>query len=104
MALMEYALIKFAVLEKQKKLELVGTYEPKERVGVFSFVLPTVTNTAQIGEHFAEHNIAIRCGGHCAHPLHKHLAKAGTCRMSLYRYNDKEDIERFFSVLENFIK
>lgn len=102
--LIAYALERFAVLEKQGKLELVGTYELKDRVGVFSFVLPTVSNTAQIGEHFAAHNIAIRCGGHCAYPLHKHLAKAGTCRMSLYVYNDQEDIERFFSVLEDLVK
>ncbi len=99
-----YALEKFHTLEKAKKLELIGPYDPAKRVGVFSFTLPRQKNNTLIGETFAAKNICIRCGGHCAYPLHKFLRKAGTCRMSLYLYNDKDDIDAFFKVLEKIVK
>ncbi len=74
-----------------------------DRVAVFSFVLPNNTNFNNVGESFAEHNIAVRCGGHCAYPLHKHFNKAGTCRMSAYIYNDEKDIQKFFEILDEII-
>ena len=75
-----------------------------DRVAVFSFVLPNNANFNNIGEKFAEQNIAIRCGGHCAYPLHKRFKKAWTCRMSGYIYNDESDIDAFFGVLEGLVK
>ena len=99
-----YALAKFHILEKAKKVELVGTYDPKKRIGVFSFTLPKIRNTTTIGEKFAAKKICVRCGGHCAYPLHKQLKKAGTCRMSLFMYNDKQDIDAFFTELERMSK
>jgi len=48
----------------------------------------------------AEKNIAIRCGGHCAHPLVESFGRTGVCRMSLYIYNTKEDVDYFFKELE----
>ena len=54
-------------------LQIIGPMDPKKRVGVFSFVLPHMKNFQLVGEKFAEKDIAIRCGGHCAYPLHKAL-------------------------------
>ena len=68
-------------------------------MAVFSFLIAKTTNFNTIGETFAEHNIAIRCGGHCAYPLHKRFKKSGTCRMSAYIYNDEADIAKFFEIL-----
>ena len=76
-----------------------GKPSTSDRVAVFSFVLANTTNFNNIGEKFAEQNIAIRCGGHCAYPLHKRFKKAGTCRMSGYIYNDEADIAKFFEIL-----
>ncbi len=75
-----------------------------DRVAVFSFTLTNNTNFNNIGEKFSDHNIAIRCGGHCAYPLHKHFNKPWTCRMSWYIYNDEEDIKAFFKALEGLVK
>ena len=99
-----YALKKFHILEKEKKIELLGSYDANKRIGVFSFVIPKIRNTITVGEKFAAKKIAIRCGGHCAYPLHKHINKAGSCRMSLYLYNDKKDIDTFFAELEKMVK
>jgi len=70
-----------------------------DRVAVFSFLITNMTNFNKIGETFSEQNIAIRCGGHCAYPLHKHFQKSWTCRMSAYIYNDEADIAKFFETL-----
>jgi len=99
--LMNYALEKFKILDK--KIDLVWPLDVNKRVGVFSFNLPSKKNQNSIWEIFAEKNICVRCGGHCAYPLHKFLNKNWTCRMSLYFYNDKEDIDKFFEVLESII-
>ncbi len=85
------------------KVEIVGPMN-SDRVAVFSFVLPNNKNFNNIGEKFSEYNIAVRCGGHCAYPLHKHFDKLWTCRMSGYIYNDESDIKAFFDVLEGLVK
>ncbi len=86
-----------------EKFQLIGTQDATKRIGNFSFILNDHPNFNEIGEHFAEHNIAIRCGGHCAYPLHKALQVGGTCRASFYLYNDEEDIEKFIEVLKGLM-
>lgn len=89
--------------EKYKdKVEIIWPLT-MDRVAVFSFILPNNTNFNTVGEAFAAQNIAVRCGGHCAYPLHKYLHKPGTCRMSGYVYNDELDIETFFEALSKMI-
>ncbi|MCR5413015.1 MAG: aminotransferase class V-fold PLP-dependent enzyme [Patescibacteria group bacterium] len=44
--------------------------------------------------------MCVRTGGHCAYPLHKALNIGGTTRISTYVYNDLEDLEKTFQVLE----
>ncbi len=84
-------------------VEIIWPMTEKNRVAVFSFVLSNNKNFNNIGEYFSDHNIAIRCGGHCAYPLHKHFKKPGTCRMSAYIYNDENDIAKFFEILSQKI-
>ncbi len=74
-----------------------------DRVAVFSFVLANNSNFNNVWEAFAQHNIAIRCGGHCAYPLHKRFHRPGTCRMSAYLYTDEDDIKAFFDVLSQIV-
>jgi len=83
----------------QDKVEIIWP-TTTDRVAVFSFLLANTTNFNNIGETFADANIAIRCGGHCAYPLHKHFKKPWTCRMSAYVYNDESDITKFFETLD----
>lgn len=84
---------------EESNIEIVGPVTEAGRIAVFSFVIPETKNFNMIGEKFAEANVCVRCGWHCAYPLHKFLGKEGTCRASFYRYNDKEDVDRFFEVL-----
>ncbi len=101
----EQKLVKLCLegFEKYKdKVEILWPLNT-DRVAVFSFILPSNTNFNNIGEKFAEHNIAVRCGGHCAYPIHKRFQKPGTCRVSGYLYNDEQDIARFFEILGQII-
>lgn len=99
--LVDYVLPKFEELSDKVKLIWPKT---KDRVAVFSFFIPDHQNFNTIWEHFAEHNIAIRCGWHCAYPLHKDIEIPGTCRASAYLYNTKEDMDKFFETLKDIVK
>ncbi|MCK9467036.1 MAG: aminotransferase class V-fold PLP-dependent enzyme [Candidatus Absconditabacterales bacterium] len=99
--LIKYSLDRFTKLKD--KVKLIGP-KTKDRTAVFSFFIPENKNFNNIGEIFAQHNIAIRCGGHCAYPIHKDLNIPGTCRMSAYLYNDISDLKNFFDILESIVQ
>ena len=44
--------------------------------------------------------ICIRAGNHCAKMLHEEIGDASTCRISLYFYNTKEEIDKVCEVLK----
>ena len=48
-----------------------------------------------------KYNICIRAGNHCAKILNEDLGIKNTCRISLYFYNTKEEIDYLVKVLSN---
>lgn len=46
------------------------------------------------------YNINVRSGNHCAKVLKDELKETNTCRLSLYFYNSKEEIDKFLEVLK----
>jgi cysteine desulfurase/selenocysteine lyase len=84
---------------EELSIKILGQ-ENENRVPIFSF------NVGNLHGHdveaiFASKNIALRSGFHCAEPLHKFLGyEKGTVRASLYIYNNEEEINKFFEVLE----
>lgn len=94
--LMEYALER---LLSVPGIILYGSGNGKARNGILSFNVAGVHphDTATI---LAAHNVAVRAGHHCAQPLMDHLGVNATCRMSLYFYNTKEDIDRLVQALK----
>lgn len=50
-----------------------------------------------------QEGVAIRTGHHCTQPLHAKLGVAGSMRASLYFYNDKQEVDRFISILKSTI-
>lgn len=44
--------------------------------------------------------VEIRAGGHCAHPLMRHLGVRGVCRASLGVYNTERDVDAFLEAVE----
>ena len=47
------------------------------------------------------YNICVRAGNHCAKLLKDELGIKNTCRISLYLYNNKEDIDKLIEALKN---
>lgn len=101
----EEELIKY-VLEKYSKFEsrvnIIGSTNKESRIWVFTFEIPGI-NSSDVAEYMAENNICVRAGQHCTEPLMDMCNLKSTFRMSLYLYNTKEDIDKFFSVLEEYL-
>jgi cysteine sulfinate desulfinase len=68
-----------------------------------SFVIEGVHN-ADLAHLLTEQGIAVRAGHHCAIPLLNSLGLAGAIRVSLGMYNDSDDLERFFTALDQALE
>jgi cysteine desulfurase/selenocysteine lyase len=101
----EKELVKYFLekLEKFKwKIELIWSYKLDNRIWVFTFHIAWI-NSSDIADIFAENKICVRAGHHCTEPLMDNCWVKTTFRVSLYFYNDLEDIDKFFDVLEKKI-
>ena len=94
--------------EKELKQYLVSKLESNTKVilynkstdsGVLAFNLEGIfsQDTAIYLDHY---NICVRAGNHCAKILKDEINIKNTCRISLYFYNTKEDIDKLVEVLE----
>lgn len=98
--LIEYALEKFS---QRPDIHLQGSKSTHSRVWVFSFYNKNI-HAIDIADWLAEKNICVRSWQHCAEPFMIDQSIKWTCRMSVYIYNTKEDIDLFFEVLDECIK
>lgn len=99
--LIAYVLDKYSKFED--KVNIVWSKIATSRIGVFTFEIPGI-NSSDVAEYMAQNNICVRAGQHCTEPLMEFCNLKSTFRMSLYLYNTKEDIDKFFEVLDNFLK
>ncbi|EKE28321.1 MAG: hypothetical protein ACD_3C00079G0007 [uncultured bacterium (gcode 4)] len=98
--LVKYALSKFDKVKDKVKLQWSAI--PEDRIWIFTFYVDWV-HSWDVAEFMAERNICIRAGHHCTEPLMNYCNITWSFRMSLYLYNDKEDIDKFFGALEEFL-
>jgi cysteine desulfurase / selenocysteine lyase len=113
-AIIRHALKRFADLEEDHGVRLLGPREAKAKVGVFSFLVPGVRHEVVAAALDHEHGIATRNGCFCAHPLlyrllgmsdadvarvtkaisaGKDFERPGATRASLGLYNTAEDVD-----------
>ncbi|VVO27438.1 aminotransferase class V-fold PLP-dependent enzyme [Pseudomonas fluorescens] len=86
-------------LHARKGIRLLG----KPQVALASFVVEGVHNS-DVAHLLTEQGIAVRAGHHCAMPLLKSFGLPGAIRVSLALYNDSEDLERFFTALDQALE
>ena len=86
-------------LQQRPGIRLLGTAQ----LALVSFVVEDVHN-ADLAHLLTEQGIAVRAGHHCAMPLLKSLGLAGAIRVSLALYNDSQDLERFFTALDQALE
>lgn len=86
-------------LNRREGIRVLGA----PQLALVSFVVEGVHN-ADLAHLLTEQGIAVRAGHHCAMPLFKSLGLPGAIRVSLALYNDSDDLERFFSALDQALE
>lgn len=83
-----------------KSLRLLGPEDPKQRGGIFSFLIDgmNVHDVALMLNN--TRNIMIRSGQHCVHSWFRANNLQGSDRVSLYAYNTSEEAEMFVQTLK----
>lgn len=86
--------------EKLKEVPNIILYNEESESAIVSFNIKDVFSQ-DLAIYLNKYNICVRAGNHCAKILKGEIGIKNTCRMSLYFYNTKEEIDRFVSVLKN---
>ena len=92
--------LKKYLIEKIKTVPNIKIYNESIDSGILLF---------NLGDYFSQdvaiflnnYKICIRAGNHCAKMLQEVIDKTNTCRISLYFYNTKEEIDKLIEVLLN---
>lgn len=79
-------------------LHIIWSTTTEHRGGVISFTLEGTTKNS-LAQYCADHQIAIRCGGHCTFPLRQDIDQTGWCRISFHIYTTIEDIDKFVEII-----
>ena len=95
----EKDLRKYAI-EKLKQVPNIIIYNELSESGIITFNIKDIF-PQDLAIYLDKYNICIRAGNHCAKILKDELGIKNTCRISLYFYNTKEEIDRLVSVLSN---
>lgn len=88
----------FDKMKEMPFIKILGGDKSSDHHGIISFQVEGV-HPHDVSQIFADSDIAVRAGHHCAQPLHKHLGIMSSTRMSVAFYNTEEEIDRFIEVL-----
>ncbi|MGB9725776.1 MAG: aminotransferase class V-fold PLP-dependent enzyme [Fervidicoccaceae archaeon] len=83
-------------------VSVIGPLNPEERTGLVAFNIKDL-HYHTVAKALDMYGIAVRSGGHCAHPLHYRLGIKGSVRASFYIYNTEEEIDAFYEALKTII-
>jgi cysteine desulfurase/selenocysteine lyase len=78
---------------------IYGTKDISKKTGVLSFNIEGIPSK-DIAQQLDSYGVAIRSGHHCAYPLIDYMHLDSTCRISLYLYNTREEIDIFLAALK----
>lgn len=90
---------KYAI-EKLDKLNNIELYNKDIKSSTIVFNVKGV-HSQDTATYLNKHGICVRAGNHCAKILKEELGVTNTCRISLYFYNTKNDIDKLVEVLNN---
>ena len=95
----EKDLKKYAV-NKLKEVKDIIIYNENSESGIITFNIKDIF-AQDLAIYLNKYNICVRAGNHCAKILKDDLGIKNTCRISLYFYNTKEEINSLVKVLNN---
>ena len=95
----ENNLRKYAV-EELSKIQDIIIYNKNAETGIITFNIKDVF-PQDAATYLNSKGICVRSGQHCAKILINFLKTVGTVRVSLYFYNNKEDVDQLIDALKN---
>ncbi len=90
--------LKEYALEKLKNIKDIIIYNENSESSIITFNIDGIF-AQDLAIYLNKYNICVRAGNHCAKILKDDLGIKNTCRMSLYFYNTKEEIDKLVEVL-----
>lgn len=95
----EKNLRKYAI-ERLKNVPNIVIYNEHSESSIITFNIKDIF-PQDLAIYLNNYNICIRAGNHCAKILKDEIGIKNTCRISLYFYNTKEEIDKVVEVLKN---
>ena len=92
--------LKEYALNNLKQVKDIIIYNENSESGIITFNIKNIF-AQDLAIYLNKYNICVRAGNHCAKILKDELGIKNTCRMSLYFYNTKEEIDKLVEVLSN---
>ena len=93
-------MLKKKLVSELEKIPNIILYNKNSESGILAFNIDGVF--AQDSSIYLNHyNIYVRAGNHCAKMLKDNMGVKNTVRVSMYLYNDENDIEKIVEVLKN---
>ena len=98
--------LKEYLLSRLKEITDVTIYNPNSEGSIVIFNMndpikkEDKAHSQDVSIHLSKYGICIRSGDHCDKILYEVLNVTNTCRISLYFYNTKEEIDFFINVLK----
>lgn len=91
--------LKEYLLKRLEEVDNVTVYNKNTDSGIILFNIDDIfsEDTSQYLNHY---HICVRAGNHCAKMVKDEIKIKNTCRISLYLYNNKEEIDRFIEVMK----
>lgn len=91
--------LKEYLVNELSKIDNVTIYNPNTKSGILLFNINDIfsEDTSQYLNHY---KICVRAGNHCAKMVKDEIGIKNTCRVSLYLYNTKEEIDKFIEVMK----
>lgn len=91
------------LMKELKKIKDIVIYNPSSDTYIFTFNIKDVPAHDAI-TYFAEKNVALRAGQHCAKLVHDFLGIQSSLRGTIYLYNTIEDVNVFIKTLKDAIE
>lgn len=92
--------LKDYLVSKLEKIEDIILYNKYSESGIVTFNYKDIF-PQDLAIYLDKYNICIRAGSHCAKILKDEINIKNTCRISLYFYNTKEEIDKLIETLKN---
>lgn len=87
-------------LSKLEEISEIKVYNKNIDTSIITFNYNGISST-DLALYLNKYNICVRAGTHCAKILKDELGINDTCRISLYLYNTKEEIDYLINILKN---